>query len=77
MTFKEMARDWQDLAAVRDFLATLRSLDIDPELEIDRRSLKDWLSWVEDRLRRADPTTNGIERAFSQVATIQEWSYRD
>src|SRR6266576_1669148 len=41
--FREIAQDWRELAAARDFLSTLRSMDGDPSIEIDGRSLDDWL----------------------------------
>ncbi|WP_157644240.1 hypothetical protein [Bradyrhizobium sp. WSM2793] len=75
--FREIAEDWSDLAAVRDFLSTLRSMDIDRSIEVDGRSVGDWLMWAEDWLQRADPTASGPEDLFRRIAEIKEWSYRD
>jgi hypothetical protein len=75
--FREIAQDWRELAAARDFLSTLRSMDIDPSIDIDGRCLGDWLLWTEDWLQRADPIANGAEDLFRRIAEITEWSYRD
>jgi len=75
--FKEIAQNWHELAAVRDFVSILRSMDVDRSIEIDGRSLSDWLMWAEDWLQRADPTANGLEDLFRQIAGIKEWSYRE
>lgn len=40
--FREMAQDWRELAAAH-FLSTLRSMEVDPSIEIGGRSLGDWL----------------------------------
>jgi hypothetical protein len=72
-----MAQDWHELAAVRDFLGMLRSMNVDRSIEIDGRSLGDRLTWAEDWLQRADPTANGLEGVFRRIAEITEWSYRD
>jgi hypothetical protein len=75
--FREIAQDCRELAAVRDFLSTLRSMDADPSIEIDGRSLGDWLTWAEDRLQRTDPLAKGLDGLFRRIAEIKEWSYRD
>lgn len=75
--FREIALDWRELAAARDFLSTLRSMDVDPSIEIDGRSLDDWLTWAEDWLKRADPTVGGLHGVFRRIAEIKEWSYRE
>lgn len=75
--FKEMARDWHELAAVRDFIAALRSMDVDSSDEIDGRSLREWIAWAEDWLTRADPTSGGVDSIFRRVAEITDWTYRD
>jgi hypothetical protein len=59
--FKEMAHDWSELATVRDFLAALRSMNMDPSTEIDGRSVAEWIAWGENWLERADPTVNGVD----------------
>lgn len=40
--FREMAQDWRELAAAH-FLSALRSMEVDPSIEIEGRSLGDWL----------------------------------
>lgn len=75
--FKEMALSWRELAAVREFLSKLRSIDVDPSTEIDGRSVGDWLAWAEECLQRSDPTAHGPENIFKRIAQITEWSYRD
>jgi len=52
-------------------------LEIDPEVEVERRSLNEWLTWRENRLQRADPAANGVEGIFEAVGAIWGWSYRD
>ena len=75
--FREIALDWRELAAAQDFLSTLRSMHADPSIEIDGRSLDDWLMWAEDWLKRADPTVGGLQSVFRRIAEIKEWSYRE
>lgn len=75
--FREMAQDWHQLALVRDFLTALRSYEIDPEIQVDGRNLRDWLTWAETRLQRAAPTADGIVGVFKALGAIREWSYRD
>ena len=52
-------------------------MDVDPSIEVDGRSLGEWLMWAEDRLQRADPLANGVEDLLRRIAGIKEWSYRD
>lgn len=75
--FKEMAQDWHELAAVRDFVVALRSMDVNSSDEIDGRSLGEWIAWAEDWLTRADPTSGGVDGIFRRVAEITDWTYRD
>ena len=75
--FRETALDWRELAAARDFLSALRSMEVDPSIEIDGRSLGDWLMWAEEWLRRADSTTTDLQDLFRRIAEIKEWSYRE
>jgi len=75
--FRELAQDWHELAAVRDFLAALRSMNIAPTAEIDGRSVEEWIAWAEEWLQRADPTAGGVGKVFEQVAGITDWTYRD
>jgi hypothetical protein len=72
-----MAQDWHELAAVRDFVVALRSMDVDPSVEIDGRSVGEWIAWAEDWLTRADPTSEGVDGIFRRVAEITDWTYHD
>lgn len=75
--FRELAQDWYELAAVRDFLTALRSMDTASATEIDGRSVEEWIAWAEEWLQRADPTAGGVDNLFKQVAEITDWTYRD
>ncbi|MBZ9801209.1 hypothetical protein [Mesorhizobium sp. ES1-6] len=75
--FKEMAQDWHELATVRDFLVTLRSMNVDQSAEIDGRSIEQWIAWAEDWLTRADPTTEGVDGIFRRIGDINDWTYHD
>lgn len=75
--FRELAHDWHELAAVRDFLTTLRSMDTTSAAEVDGRSVEEWIAWAEEWLQRADPTAGGVDGVFKQVATVTDWTYRD
>lgn len=75
--FQELAQDWHQLAAVRDFLAALRSMDVTLTTEIDGRSVQEWIAWGEEWLQRADPTADGVSGVFKQIAEITDWTYRD
>lgn len=70
-------RGLTELAAVRDFLAALRSMDVTPNAEIDGRSVEEWIAWAEEWLQRADPTAGGVDGVFERVAGITDWTYRD
>lgn len=70
--FRQLAQDWHELAAVRDFLAALRSMDVIPTAEIDGRSVEEWIAWAEEWLQRADPTARGVGSFFEQVAEITD-----
>ena len=65
------------LSAARDFIHTLRSVDSDWSIEVDGRSIGDWLTWAENRLQSADPLANGLEDLFRRIAEIKEFSHRD
>ncbi|UHD45480.1 hypothetical protein LUX29_21235 [Aureimonas altamirensis] len=75
--FRELAQDCHELATARDFLSALRSMDTDPSAETDGRSVEEWIAWAEEWLQRADPTANGIDGVFRQVAAVTDWTYRD
>lgn len=75
--FRELAQDWHELDIVRNFLAALRAMDVDPSTEIDGRTVAEWISWAEEWLQRADPTADGVEGVFKQIAAISDWAYRD
>ncbi|MCV3211114.1 hypothetical protein OHD62_31100 [Mesorhizobium sp. YC-39] len=74
--FQEIAQDWHKLATVRDFLAELRLMNVDPSTEIEGRSVAEWMAWGENWLERADPTVNGVDGVFRQIAAITDWTYR-
>ncbi|MEI3853666.1 MULTISPECIES: hypothetical protein [unclassified Ensifer] len=75
--FRELAEDWHELAAVRDFLMAMRSMDTTSAAEIDGRSVEEWIAWAEEWLQRADPTAGGVDGVFKQVAAVTDWTYRD
>ena len=75
--FREMAQSWYGLAAVRDFLMMLRSMETAPTIEIDGRSVDEWIAWAEEWLQRTDPAANGVDGVFTQVAAVTDWTYRD
>lgn len=52
-------------------------MDTGSSADIDGSSVADWIAWAEDWLQRADPTANGVEGVFTQVAAIADWTYRD
>lgn len=75
--FREIAQEWRDIAAARDFLNVLRIGCSDPSIEIDGRTVTSWLEWVAEWLETVDPIKNGVDNVFRRVAAITEWSYRD
>ncbi|WP_374576620.1 hypothetical protein [Phenylobacterium sp.] len=75
--FNELAQDWKDLAQARDFLNFLKSLPADSDVEIDGRTIADWLEWADDWLRRADPLAEGLTGIFQSVSSVNEWDYRN
>jgi hypothetical protein len=75
--FVGQARSWREAEIARNFLAALKRDDIDLDQEIEGRSLRDWLSWAEDRLNTADAINGGATKIFEAVASITEWTSRD
>ncbi len=75
--FRELAQDWHELAAVRDFLTALRLMENAAAADIDGRSVQEWIAWAEEWLQRADPTAGGVGGVFKKVAEITDWTYRD
>lgn len=75
--FRELAKEWHELAVVRDFLTTLRSMDATTATEIDGHSVGEWIVWAEEWLKWTDPTANGIDGVFRQIASITDSTYRD
>lgn len=75
--FRELAQDWRELATARDFLMALRSVATDSSVEIDGRCVEEWIAWAEEWLQRTDPTANGVDGVFKQVADVSDWTYRD
>nr|WP_295884934.1 hypothetical protein [uncultured Devosia sp.] len=71
LSFSEMAQDWYELASAREFLAALRSMDGDLSVEIEGRTVKQWIAWAEEWLTRADPTSDGIAGVFRRVAQAE------
>ena len=75
--FKELAKDWRDVAVAREFLAALQSRVSEGAVEVGGRALTDWFDWAEERLKAADPMTYGPEGIFDAVAEVTEWSYQE
>jgi hypothetical protein len=72
LAFKELAQDWEELATVRDFLRTLRSIGGDPNAIVDGRSVAQWIVWADEWLSRSDPIRNGVAGVFTTVARMVE-----
>ncbi|TIW29378.1 MAG: hypothetical protein E5V63_01280 [Mesorhizobium sp.] len=72
-----MAQDRRELATFRDFLAALRSMNIDSFTEIEGRTVAERIAWGENWLERADPTVNGVDGVFRQIAAITNCTYQD
>lgn len=75
--FREMATDWQDLAAARAFIDKLKRYRTDPSTEVGGLTLADWIDWAEQWVRRADPTASGIKVVFERIASVNASTYRD
>jgi hypothetical protein len=75
--FMDIAHQWRDAEIARGFLDALKKTRADLDREVDGRSVRDWITWAEERLRSADPLNNGAEAILNSVASVTEWTYRD
>ncbi|WP_155831122.1 hypothetical protein [Hyphomicrobium sp. 802] len=75
--FVELAMQRREAETARQFLNALKSLDIDQQHEIAGHSIADWISWVEQRLLRADPLNHGADAIFESISQVATWTYRD
>lgn len=75
--FVEFAEEWKNVQVAREFLAAIRSQDVDTEAKVGTTNLSNWLSFMEKTLNEFDPLSQGPVHVFAQVAQVQSWSYRD
>lgn len=72
--FLEIAEGWRRIEDARAFLARLRELDLpDPQL-IDDLTISDWLDWAEERVAKLDPSAQGVECVFRDIAQVSAWA---
>lgn len=73
--FVELAHGWKQAELARDFIAELRRLKAGGDVEIDGRSVADWLDWAEARADAADPLHRGLGDVFAETGEVSAWSY--
>ena len=75
--FVEMSQTWRELELAGHFLSELRAQNIDPEAQIDGRSVQDWIAWAQMQLTNRDLVAAGPKRIFEDIASVTSWTYRD
>lgn len=74
ISLAQMKRD-AELAA--ELIAALKSKDMDSDAVVDGRPLREWIDWAEERAAKANPANLGAQAVFEQIASVNEWNYRD
>lgn len=74
--FVELARASEEVRQARALLAELSKQPTTSEIVGDRK-LDDWLAWAEARASASDPLERGAAALFTDIAEVNEWTYRD
>jgi len=61
----------------RQFLNALEMKSAGDDFIVKDRSLPDWLAWAREHVVASDPLLMGAERIFTDVGSIDSWTYRD
>jgi hypothetical protein len=75
--FIELANAWRKASVARELLNALQDADIDQNLRIAGRSLRDWMSWADTYIADADPLNRGVEHVFQDIAKVTGGTYSD
>ena len=75
--FPALATHHHEAELARRFLSVLLSSGSDPAETVSDRPLDDWIDWARDWIDRYDTAQRGAARAFSDVANVSSWTYRD
>lgn len=75
--FVEVAKHWRELEVARQFLNALEMKSAGDDFIVKDRSLPDWLAWAREHVVASDPLLMGAERIFTDVGSIDSWTYRD
>lgn len=71
--FGQRAGQWESINRMRAFLAEVKALPRDPDVQIEGRSLSDWIAWLEARIEARDPLRAGSTAIFEELAGVTEW----
>lgn len=71
----EIAAEWREAKLAREFIAALRASGPDEEQTVGDQTIRDWLTWAEDRATSLDPVGRGTASAFQRVASVTSWEY--
>lgn len=71
--FPGLATHHHEAELARRFLSVLLNSGSDPTETVSDRPLGDWIDWID----RHDTAQRGAARAFSDVASVSSWTYRD
>lgn len=75
--FVELFKTCRELELADRFLKELRSQNIDPDVQIDGRSVQDWIAWAEKQVTNRDLFAAGPRRISEDIASVTSWTYRD
>ncbi|UVC09452.1 hypothetical protein IHQ71_02150 [Rhizobium sp. TH2] len=70
--------NWRSSAVTADiaqaFLKAIQAAKMQPEAEIDGRTIAEWMVWAEHRLEELDPLKQWSREHFTTLAGINGWS---
>lgn len=72
--FLEISGNWKQAALAREFIAALRSGDLNSNVLIAGRNVSEWIDWAESRVRAMDPTEQDTESIFADIGELHAWA---
>ena len=71
--FRGLAADWEEARRLEAFISALRERSSDLDLEIDGRTIRDWLAWADEKLEALDPMRRNHGHPFTMPSPTYGW----
>ena len=71
--FRGLAADWEEARRLEAFISALRERSSDLDLEIDGRTIRDWLAWADEKLEALDPMRRNHGPPFTMPSPTYGW----